>query len=83
MFNEEIRAMLGEVIRSWQVIAVTIVLVIYLTIVKNVARTQHRHRIPSIPKVKKEKAPTPMPDSELAPGSDDSDELGLEEAYDE
>ena len=79
MFNEEIRAMLSEVIRSWQVIAVTVVLVIYLTIVRNVARTYHPPRSPSIPKAKKEKDPAPLP----PPSPDDSDELGLEEGYDE
>ena len=78
MFNEEIRAMLAEVITSWQVIAATIVLVIYLTIVKNVASVYHRHRLPPIPKVKKEKTPAPS-----APDPDDSDDLGLEEDLEE
>jgi hypothetical protein len=54
MFSSEVRRMLLQVITSWQVIAVTIVLVIYLFIVNYVARLNKRSSRGSlIPKNKK------------------------------
>ena len=72
MFGREIRQLLIQVISSWQVIAVTIVLVIYISLVNYVARLQHRssHR-PAIRRPKRKKSePAPSPEAE---------ELGLEE----
>ena len=74
MFNAEVREMLAEVIRSWQVIAVTIVILIYISIVRKVARIHTgdvSRPAPKKPKVKKEKVEDPAPS--------ESDELGLEE----
>ena len=70
MFNEEIKKLLAEVISSWQVLAVTGVLIVYIFIVNNVARLYRRHyrRQPR----NKAAAPAPSPSSE-------TDELGLEE----
>jgi hypothetical protein len=57
MFSGEVRRMLLQVITSWQVIAVTIVLVIYISIVNYAARLNNRgsrsSHISLIPKVKK------------------------------
>jgi len=78
MFSDEIKNMLIQVITSWQVIAVTVVLLIYVSLVKSVARLNSRKfRPPPMPKMKKAKAaPAPAP----APAAhDDSDDIGLEE----
>ena len=70
--------MLIQVITSWQVIAVTLVIVIYFSIVSYVARVHHRsnRRPPTFrsktPKSKAKKAEAAVPD--------ENDELGLEES---
>jgi hypothetical protein len=72
MFSGDIRRLLIQVISSWQVIAVTVVLVIYIFIINYVARTYNRNpRVPLIPKGKKKKSGTPPPPA--------TDELNLEE----
>ena len=79
MFNEEVRGLLVQVITSWQVIAVTIVLVIYMFLINYVAKIYYnRPGPPSMPKKKKSKSAAPEA-SAPSPTSDD-DELGLEEA---
>ena len=73
MFNAEVRRMLVEVISSWQVLAVCVVLVIYMFIVNYVARIYHGNSRKSfIPKGKGKKQEVQEPS--------DSDELDLEEA---
>ena len=74
MFNAEIRQMLAEVLTSWQVIVVTIVVLIYITIVRRVANIYHitNRRV----KDKKTKVKTVEAD---LPAPSDSDELELEE----
>ena len=80
MFEKEIFQLMKHVLTSWQVIAVSIALVIYLNIVFYVARAYHNPRIGRI-KIKKKK---PKPDTAVVPQSEsdesDNDELGLEEA---
>ena len=73
MFNAEIRQMLVEVIRSWQVIAVTIFIIFYIFIINKVAKisTVARQRPPKKRRSKKEKADVPAPSAD--------DDLGLEE----
>jgi len=78
MFNEEVRMMLIQVISSWQVLVVTVVLVLYVFLVNYVARIYRRQgRTPRLllPKVKsassKSRADSVIPS--------ESDELGLEE----
>ena len=74
-------SLLTQVITSWQVIVVTIALVLYLSIVFYAARTYRRPRI--VPKIKKKKQkaqPAPAGPEEVASGSNSNDELGLEEA---
>ena len=79
MFSEEIRKLLVQVISSWQVITVTIVLIIYVALVKYVAKVYHsrpnRILIPKIKRKKKTAGETPD-----AQGTGDSEDLGLEEA---
>ena len=77
MFNEEVRAMLGEVITSWQVIAATVILIIYISIVKSVGRVNRPRRL-NIPKLSKASG---LPS---APAADSSkDDLGLEESIED
>ena len=77
-------ALLFQVIISWQVIAVTIVLVLYMFLVNYVARIYHRPRSVSqskprrlgIAKLKALKKSIP----EVADSTDTNEALGLEEA---
>lgn len=79
MFSKTMLPMLLEVISSWQVIAVTIAIVIYMSLVSYVARSHHRPR-PSKSRPKKKKAEAAAgPEEVSAAGSDANDELGLEE----
>ena len=74
MFSEEVKKLLIQVISSWQVLLATGILIVYIFIVKGVARTYHR-RPPPPPKVKSK------PNNSAAPSSapSENDELGLEE----
>ena len=60
MFSEELRGIIWEVVTSWQVIAVTLVIFIYISIVKKVARTYRSGKV-SIKMPKMPKAPPPGP----------------------
>ena len=77
MFNEEVRSMLGEVITSWQVIVATVIILIYISIVRSVGKLtrSRRHNIPKPPKV------SGLPPSPAEDSSDD--DLGLEESTEE
>ena len=71
MFNAEIREMLAEVIRSWQVIVVTVVILIYISIVRKVARldiSARRRSEPKKRKPKKEKVEDSLPSESDEPG---------------
>ena len=75
-------SLLAQVITSWQVIAVTVVLVAYLFLVFHAARSYRRPRlVPKEKKVRRKKAAAPDGPEEVASsGSSVNDELGLEEA---
>jgi hypothetical protein len=45
MFSPELRELLIQVIKSWQVIAVSLALVVYIYLVKYVSRRYHRPRM--------------------------------------
>ena len=75
MFNEEVRRLLIKVISSWQVIAVTIALVVYFSLVNYVTRV-HQRRPRILPKKK------PKPSAPEEPATSETDELGLEENND-
>ena len=78
MFSEEIKRLLVQVITSWQVLAVTVVIIIYIFLVNFVARTYHRPRRLSMPRIKKRKT-SEAPASSAPEAASDDDELGLEE----
>ncbi|MDR2716956.1 MAG: hypothetical protein LBB89_02680 [Treponema sp.] len=67
MFSKELTELLLQVIQSWQVIAVTIALVFYMSLINYVARRYHRPHFVSKSKPKKVK---PAPKTE-----DDDSEL--------
>jgi hypothetical protein len=78
MFSKEMVSFLIKVITSWQIIVVTVVLILYFSLVSYVARLYHSSSsdfsFDSKPKkAKKEKAPV-----EAVPEGDD-DDLGIEE----
>jgi hypothetical protein len=80
MFSEEMISILKGVFTSWQVIAVTIAVVLYLFLITYVANLSRRRSFSMRPaKVKKKKA---APAAESTPESSeasDNEELGLEE----
>jgi hypothetical protein len=63
MFSKELTELLLQVIKSWQVIVVTIALVLYMCLVNYVARRYHHPHSVSKSKPKKVKPP-PKTDSE-------------------
>jgi len=74
--------LLKQVVMSWQVIAITIVLLIYIFIVLHISKNYHKPRVKKA-KVKKAKAqPAAKSENEddLPIHEDSNDELGLEEA---
>ena len=80
MFSEELKTLLFQVITSWQVIAVTVVLILYFFLVSYVARLYHSPRSFSSfsAKPKKFKEAPPEPPSEEEEEVDD-EALGLED----
>jgi Na+-transporting methylmalonyl-CoA/oxaloacetate decarboxylase gamma subunit len=68
MFSKELTELLLQVIKSWQVIAVTIALIVYMYLVGYVARSYHRPRSVSKSKPKKAKsAPQAVPETLPSP----------------
>jgi Na+-transporting methylmalonyl-CoA/oxaloacetate decarboxylase gamma subunit len=63
MFSKEFTELLIQVVQSWQVIAVTIALVLFMYLVGYVARSYHHPRSVSKSKPKKAK-PAPKDNSE-------------------
>jgi hypothetical protein len=82
MFSGEMIAILLEVLRSWQVIAVTIAVLLYVFLVRYVARLYYRRPFSmhsSKRKKKKSAAPVPAESTGEESESDvNDDELGLE-----
>ena len=73
MFGAEIRSMLIEVITSWQVLVITVIIVFYFFLVSYASKThQPRPRKAHMPRKKKAEKPA-------SPAPDGTDELGLEE----
>ncbi|MCL2722504.1 MAG: hypothetical protein FWD47_14330 [Treponema sp.] len=73
-----------QVLTSWQVIVITIVIFLYIQIVNYVSRRYHRPR--SMKKIKinifkkKDKSSELSSTDDMLPGSSSNDDLGLEEA---
>jgi hypothetical protein len=83
MFSKEVIALLIDVVTSWQVIAVTIGVFLYMSLVVYVAKTYHRPRAISLSpsKLKKKKKEEAAPPAGEADSEDEiNDELGLEES---
>ena len=76
MTNDEIRDLIIQVISSWQVIAITLIILIYISLVNYVCQTKRRKRASATVK-KKEKKVKPA----AAPKDDavDDSALGMEE----
>jgi len=81
MFNSEVRNLLIQVITSWQVLAVTVVLIIYVFLVNHVAKLYHRRRIPPMimPKIKKQKPENGDESDDNAASGSESEDMELEE----
>ncbi|MDR3148061.1 MAG: hypothetical protein LBU00_06795 [Treponema sp.] len=77
--SKELLNVLIQVITSWQVVAVTVVLIIYFFLISYAARSHRRPATPArtsvVGKVKKGAAPSGEPDVETPEGND----LGLTE----
>jgi flagellar biosynthesis/type III secretory pathway M-ring protein FliF/YscJ len=79
VFSEELKNLLFLVITSWQVIAVTVVLILYFVLVSYVARLRRRPRPISMETAPKKGKSAPQGEpSEVVEVSED-DDLGLEE----
>ncbi|MDR2019682.1 MAG: hypothetical protein LBQ14_02840 [Treponema sp.] len=73
--SKELFDLVIQVIKSWQVLAVTGALILYILLVSYVARLHHRPR----QSFKKVKAINAAPEAAAAPEETSDDELGLEE----
>ena len=75
MANDGIRDLIIQVISSWQVIAVTLMILIYISLVNYVCRTKRRKRASPVVKKEKKAKPAPAPKEEAV----DTSDLGLGE----
>ena len=81
MFSKEFLSLALKVISSWQVIMVTIVIILYISLVNYTTRTYRKHRAASIlkPKAKKKKPDTHVSNTPEDIADDTTnEELGLE-----
>jgi len=80
MFSEELKGLLIQVIKSWQVIAVSIALVLYISLVNYAARA---HKKPvSVSKLKpkkKEKKEKPKKEKSKPQETEDEEEIHEQE----
>jgi len=76
MTNDEIRDLIIQVISSWQVIAITLIILIYISLVNYVCRAKRRKRASAAVKKKEKKAkPAAAPKGDAV----DDSALGMEE----
>jgi hypothetical protein len=75
MFN-----LLIQLLNTWQVIAVTIAIVLYISLVNYVARTHHRPRLSRSKPKKAKKTPAEKLAKKKPTEAETNEELGLEEA---
>ena len=84
MFSGEMMKLLFSLLKTWQVIAVTVAIVLYIFLINYVARTYHRPRFVSKSKPKKAKPPAAekpgKADKKKTSEKESNEELGLEEA---
>ena len=79
MFTKELADLLVQVISSWQVIVVTIAMLLYISLIIFVARTRSRLRSASVSYKPKKKIHSKAPARPKSPEDIVNDELGLEE----
>ncbi|MCL2043290.1 MAG: hypothetical protein FWG89_04030 [Treponema sp.] len=80
MFSGTVKELFLYVITSWQVIAVTIAIIMYIFLVNYVGRTYRRPRSVSKSRPKKVKAPKPeKASSKKGENVDPDNDLGLDE----
>ena len=85
MFSEEIMPLILNVISSWQVIVITLGVILYISLILFVGntRTQQRNRFHYASVVKKKKpvrsAKSPKKESDEDEEDDINDELGIDE----
>ena len=82
MFTKEVFDLLIQVIKSWQVIAVTIAIILYMSLVSYAARAYRRPRGVSKTKPRRKRAEIAAagPEEVTSSSSDVNEDLGLEEA---
>jgi hypothetical protein len=78
MFSDELMELLIQVIKSWQVIAITAALVVYMFMVSYVSRTYHRPTFVSRSKPQKSKKKA-APAAKTIRKESVNNELGLAE----
>ncbi|QQO10792.1 hypothetical protein [Breznakiella homolactica] len=78
VFSKELLDLILELLKSWQVIGVTVVLIFYFALVLYVARLYRRPRAGgfSAPRKAKKAKPKPAPAAEI---SVEDDDLGLDD----
>lgn len=81
MFSQELKNLLPQILRSWQVIAVTVVLILYIFLVGYVAKIYRRPRLVSKSRPQKRKAGAKNQGgpTEVSESRDTNDALGLSE----
>jgi len=78
MFSKEVFHLLGKVVSSWQVIVVTIALLVYLKLVFYAASARRAHTFDLTARAKPTKVKKEKP-AKAAAASAEGDELGIEE----
>ena len=76
MFSDELKSLLVKVIKSWQVLAATGVLVLYFFLVNYVSSLRRRKRPEELPKLRKKRGQAAAMEAPV------DDDLGLEEKND-
>jgi len=80
MFSDELKSLLFQVIKSWQVIAVTIVLVLYISLVNYASRAHKKPAFVSkIKPKKKEKKEKPKKEKPAPKEGEGEDEIHEQE----
>jgi len=74
-----------NVVSSWQVIAAAVIIIIFISMFRNAAKSYRRPRVKKerknpFKKKKAESASVPTDDMEVTSSGDSNEELGLEEA---
>jgi len=83
MFSEELRNLLIQVIKSWQVIAVSIAIILYISLVNYASRAHKKpafvSKLKPKKKEKKEKKEKPKKDKSASKEDEDEDEIHEQE----